>query len=300
MKNFILFGPADATADFRGYEPMLRSSTTAQAIFSEIAEVLGIPVDRLIDGEVSHLHPVPLRWYRQMAAMLSVARILQDDVGAAAVYGGISLGELAALHSSGAVPTELVVNFLHERHLRDTDRDEAIGFAFVPAPVDWRYYEQPGRMTISCDYGSIFDGAGRMIMVSGLRSALESARAEGPADLQVVDRSLAHQAYHSPFREPSRQRLESLLKRNALAQPTTPVITAIPGMHALSTGAEAAKALIVSETQPLDVPGLVGALRNHEPDKVYVISSFLRQLEIDFHAPTEYVDDSWLAQKFGR
>ncbi|MFF8505186.1 hypothetical protein ACF07L_31705 [Streptomyces anulatus] len=190
-----------------------------------------------------------------------------------------------------------MVKFLHERHLQDVDREEAIGFAFVPASEDWRYYEQPERMTVSCDYGPVLGGAGRMIMVSGLRSALEAASTEGPADLQVVDRALAHQAYHSPFREPSRQRLESLLKRSALDHPAIPVVTSIPGRYTVSSGA--ADALVVSETQPLDVPGLVEAARGHAPGKAYVISSFLRQLEIDFHVPTEYVDDVWLKRMFG-
>ncbi|GAA3193793.1 MULTISPECIES: hypothetical protein [Streptomyces] len=299
MTTFILFGPADAAVDFRGYEPMLRSSAAAQSVYREFAEAVDVPVDHLVDGEVPHVHPVLLRWIRQLAAMLSMGRILEQQHGAASVYGGISLGELAALRSSGAASTETVVSFLQERHLRDTDRDEAIGFAFVPASVDWRCYEQPGRMAISCDFGSVLGGAGRMIMVSGLRSALESARAEGPADLQVVERSLAHQAYHSSFREPSRQRLESLLRENALNRPEAPVVTAVPGLYTLSSAAEAAKALVASETQCLDVPGLVAALRQFAPDKVYVISSFLRQLEIDFHAATEYVDDSWLKQNFG-
>ncbi|MFI6765233.1 hypothetical protein [Streptomyces sp. NPDC050355] len=299
MTKFILFGPADAAVDFRGYEPMLRSSTVAQSVYREFAEAVDVPVDRLIDGEASHVHPVLLRWIRQMAAMLGVGRILEQQHGAASGYGGISLGELAALRASGAASTEMVVRFLRERHLQDTGRDEAIGFAFVPAPVDWRYYEQPERMTVSCDFGSVLGGAGRMIMVSGLRSALESARSDGPADLQVVERSLAHQAYHSPFREPSRQRLESLLKENALGHPEAPVVTAVPGMYTLSSAAEAAKALVASETQSLDVPGLVAALRQFAPDKVYVVSSFLRQLEIDFHAATEYVDDSWLKRNFG-
>ncbi len=299
MTTFLLFGPADAAVDFRGYEPMLRSSVVAQSVYREFAEAIDVPVDHLIDGEVPHVHPVLLRWIRQLAAMLSVARILEQRQGAASAYGGISLGELAALRASGAASTEMVVRFLRERHLQDTDRDEAIGFAFVPAPVDWRYYEQPERMTVSCDFGSVLGGAGRMIMVSGLRSALESARSEGPADLQVVERSLAHQAYHSPFRESGRQRLESLLNKNPLDHPEAPVVTAIPGMYTLSSAAEAAKALVASETQSLDVPGLVTALQQFAPDKVYVISSFLRQLEIDFHAATEYVDDSWLKQNFG-
>ncbi|MFI0263050.1 hypothetical protein ACH4OW_28945 [Streptomyces sp. NPDC017056] len=299
MTKCILFGPADAATVFRGYEPMLRSSAVAQSIYREFAEAVDIPVDHLIDGEVPHVHPVLLRWIRQLAAMLSVGRIIEDEHGAASVYGGISLGELAALHASGAASTELVVSFLGERHLQDTDLDEAIGFAFVPAPVDWRYYEQPERMTISCDFGSVLGGAGRMIMVSGLRAALESARSEGPADLQVVERSVAHQAYHSPLRGPSRRRLESLLKENALDPPKTPVVTAIPGMYTLSSDAQAAKALVASETGPLDVPGLVAALRQFAPDKVYVVSSFLRQLDIDFPAATEYVDDSWLKQTFG-
>jgi hypothetical protein len=298
MTKCILFGPADATVDFRRYEPMLRSSAVAQSVYREFADAVEVPVDHLIDGPVTHVHPVLLRWIRQMAAMLSVGRIIEQESGAASVYGGISLGELAALHSSGAASTDMVVSFLRERHLQDTDQDEAIGFAFVPAPVDWRYYEQPGQMTISCDFGSVLGGAGRMIMVSGLRSALESAREEGPADLQVVERSLAHQAYHSPFREPGRQRLEALLTENPLDDPKAPVVTAIPGMYTLSARAEAAKALVASETQSLDVPGLVSALRQFAPDRIYVISSFLRQLEIDFHGVTEYVDDSWLKQNF--
>lgn len=300
MKNFLLFGPADATEDFRVYEPMLRSSTAARSLYGEFADSAGIPVGRLIGGEVPRLHPVFLRWLRQLAGMLAVARVLEEDHGAAALYGGISLGELAALRASGAITTEFVVKFLHERHLQDVERDEAIGFAFVPAPEDWRYYEQPERMTVSCDYGPVLGGAGRMIMVSGLRSALESARTEGPADLQVVDRALAHQAYHSPFREPGRRRLESLLKRSTLDRPAIPVVTSIPGRYTVSSGAEAADALVVSETQPLDVPGLVEASRRHAPGRAYVISSFLRQLEIDFHAPTEYVDDVWLERKFGQ
>ncbi|MFJ5228248.1 hypothetical protein [Streptomyces sp. NPDC088400] len=298
MTTFMLFGPADAAVDFRSYEPMLRNSEVAQSIYYEFAEAIEVPVDHLIDGEVPQVHPVLLRWIRQMTAMLSVGRILEHYHGAVSVYGGVSLGELAALHSSGAASTEMVVSFLRERHLQDTERDEAIGFAFVPAPIDWRYYDQPERMTISCDFGPVLNGAGRMIMVSGLRSALESARSEGPADLQVVDRSLAHQAYHSSFREPSRRRLETLLKENELGHPKAPVVTAVPGMYTLSSSAEAAKALVASETRSLDVPGLVEALQRFAPDKVYVISSFLSQLEIDFHATTEYVDDSWLKRKF--
>lgn len=278
---------------------MLRGSAVAQSIYREFSEAAGIPVDRLIDGEVPHVHPVLLRWIRQLCAMLSAARILEHDSGPASVYAGVSLGELAALHSSGAASTELVVKFLHERHLQDTDRDEAVGFAFVPAPADWRYYEQAGRMIVSCDFGPVLGGAGRMIMVSGLRSALESARREGPADLQVADCSLAHQAYHSPFREPGRRRIESLLKENPLDPPKAPVITAVPGMYTPSSHEEAANALVASETRPLYFPGLLEALRRFEPDKVYVISSFLRQLEIDFHASAEYVDDSWLKENFG-
>ncbi|WP_162603953.1 hypothetical protein [Streptomyces sp. CS014] len=181
-------------------------------------------------------------------------RMLRSSTAARSLYGGISLGELAALRASGAITTEFVVKFLHERHLQDVDREEAIGFAFVPAPEDWRYYEQPERMTVSCDYGPVLGGAGRMIPVSGLRSALESARTEGPADLQVVGRALAHQAYHSPLREPGRRRLESLLKRSTLDRPAIPVVTSIPGRYTVSSGAEAADALVVSETQPAGVP----------------------------------------------
>ncbi|WP_408990833.1 MFS transporter [Streptomyces sp. 1268] len=87
-----------------------------------------------------------------------------------------------------------------------------------------------------------------------LLATLESARTEGPADLQVVDRALAHQAYHSPFREPGRRRLESLLKRSTLDRPAIPVVTSIPGRYTVSSGAEAADALVVSETRPAGVP----------------------------------------------
>lgn len=298
MSSCILFGPADATADFGGYEPMLRRSAVARSIYREVAELADIAVDRLIDGAVPHVHPVLLRWIRQMAAMLSMARIVQDEHGSASLYGGVSLGELAALHCAGATSTEVVLGFLRERHLQDNDREEAVGFAFVHAPADWRYYEQPERMTVSCDFGPVFDGAGRMIMVSGLRSALESARADGPAELQVAEPTVAHQAYHSPFREPSRVRLENYLDKVTMAPLRTPVVTAIPGMHALHTSAAASEALVVSETRQLHVPGLIESLRTHRPDKVIVISSFLRQLELDFHAPTEYIDDSWLGRKF--
>ncbi|WP_369175716.1 hypothetical protein [Streptomyces mutabilis] len=299
MTKCVLFGPADAAVDFHGYETMLRNSPVARSVYHEFADALDIAVDHLIDGEVPHVHPVLLRWIRQLAAMVAEGRIIEQRYGAASVYGGISLGELAALHASGAASTHMVVDFLRERHLQDTEGDEAIGFAFVPTPVDWRYYEQPEHMTISCDFGPVLGGAGRMIMVSGMRSALVAARREGPADLQVVERALAHQAYHSPFREPGRQRLEALLRESSPDRPRVPVVTAVPGMHIVSSGAEAAKALVASETQCLDVPGLVAALRQFTPDTVYVISSFLRQLEIEFHAPTEYVDDAWLKQNFG-
>ncbi|WP_145981706.1 hypothetical protein [Pseudonocardia sp. HH130629-09] len=281
------------------YEPLLQGSTVARFIYEEFANSADIPMDWLIGGEVPHLHPVFLRWLRQLAGMLAVARVLEEDHGAAPLYGGISLGELAALRASGAITTELVVKFLYERHLQDVDREEAIGFVFVPASEDWRYYEQPDRMTVSCDYGPVLGGAGRMIMVSGLRVALESARTHGPADLQIVDRALAHQAYHSPFRESSRLRLESLLERSTLGHPVMPVVTSIPGRYTVSSGAEAADALVVSETQCLDVPGLVETARRYAPSRTYVISSFLRQLEIDFHVPTEYVDDVWLERRFG-
>ncbi len=300
MKNCILFGPTDASANFRKYEPMLRSSTIARSTYREVAEAAGISADQLIDQPAPQIHPVVLRWVRQTAAMLSMARIVEGESGRASVYGGVSLGELAALCMSGAASTDFVLSFFHERHLPDVDRDEAIGFTFVPAPHDWRYYEQPAQMVISVDYGFVFGGAGRMIMVSGLRSALESARDEGPAELQMVDKSDAHQAYHSPFREAGRQRLELLMKRTSLDRLATPVVTAIPGMHTLSSSTEAARALVASETQQLNVPGLIEALHEHyKPDRVYVISSFLRQLELEFHAPTEYVDDFWLTKRFG-
>src|SRR5690606_23003807 len=62
MSSCILFGPADATADFGGYEPMLRRSAVARSIYREVAELADIAVDRLIDGAVPHVHPVLLRW----------------------------------------------------------------------------------------------------------------------------------------------------------------------------------------------------------------------------------------------
>ncbi|GAA3853272.1 hypothetical protein [Streptomyces sedi] len=299
MTKCILFGPADASVDFRGYEPVLRSSAVARSVYREFADVVGIPVDQLVDGEVPHIHPVLLRWVRQLAAMLSAARVLEQRHGAASVYGGVSLGELAALRAAGSASTETVVRFLSERHLQDTDRDEAIGFAFVPASVDWRYYEQPTHMTVSCDFGPVLGGAGRMIMVSGLRPVLEAARADGPAELQVVERSLAHQAYHSPLREPSRRRLEALLRSRPLAHPRVPVVTAVPGMYTVTSAEEAAGALVASETRSLDFPGLVAALRQVPIDRVFVVSSFLRQLEIDFGVTTKHVDDDWVKRNFG-
>ncbi len=278
---------------------MVESSETAQSVYREVAAASGVEVDQLLARPAPHVGAVVLRSLRQMAAMLSIAKILEADFGRAQVYGGISLGELAALHMAGAASVEMVVDLLRVRHLPDTSLDEAICFTFVPTLDDWRYYDDVDSMSVSVDYGPVFDGTGRMIMLSGLRSTLESMRTAGPAELQVVDRDMADQAYHSPFREPGRRRLSSFLVENPLSDPMAPVLTAVPGLQKASTGGKATEALLKSETHPLSVPVLVEGVEKFGLDKVHAVSSFLGELRIRFGAPTDYYGDRWLAYRFG-
>ncbi|WP_445374762.1 hypothetical protein ACSLVK_01170 [Photorhabdus tasmaniensis] len=295
----LVFGPADAAVDFLRYASMLESSDIAQTVYRDMAAASGLTVNQLIEGVVENIGVVELRSLRQITAMLAIARIIESNFGCAQVYGGISLGELAALHMAEAASMEKIVKLLRQRHLPDTLVDEAIGFVFIPTGVDYSYYDSMDHISVSVDYGPVLDGVGRMIMVSGLRSTLESIRTSGPAEIQIVGRDEADQAYHSLFREPGQQRLCSFLERNPFNSPTTPVLTALPQCRKVNSSREAASAILFSETLPLSVPVLIESMEKWRLEKVYAVSSFLGMLKIHFGAPTNYCDDQWVASMFG-
>ncbi|WP_277682094.1 patatin-like phospholipase family protein [Saccharomonospora azurea] len=143
------------------------------------------------------------------------------------VIGGVSLGGLVSASLAGAVTRQELFDYLQSfvdaPGLGADAEPEAVAFAMVPEGLPREMYHGPQHegVYVAGEFGRSADGMLTVLMLSGLRSALETVRDQVPENtLILLD---GDRAVHSPLRAPVSEYLEDKLAAMSFTDPKLPL-----------------------------------------------------------------------------
>lgn len=201
-----------------------------QNCYRELADFTGLTVSQILTEPLPE-EPGPrhsVGAVRQAAVALGIADLLAHmDVRPGAV-GGVSLGGIVSSCLAGSIERrELARYLMHTGDAPQADPEapaEGIAVTFVPADRDPTAYYEPAvaDVYLGADFGPSTDGGARILMLSGLRAALEKVAAEAPqGTVAVLDQYQI--ALHCPLRRSARDFLEPWIAAMPLRDPSLPL-----------------------------------------------------------------------------
>jgi [acyl-carrier-protein] S-malonyltransferase len=299
----LVFGSADVSHDMADMVVLYDQDEHVHQRFDHVARVAEVTVGELLRKEpptrASHMQLISLGL---AAGMLGLADQVVAERGHPVCAGGISVGELVALTACGALSVEEMVSIIQLRVDRPQssllEHAEAVGFVLGAAGMDTDYYRRHPDLYVSIDFGPIQSGAGRLLMLSGLRTALETFGTRGPGILEVVPSSLCQAGYHCVLRTPVRDAISTYLDQRGLSTPAWPVVSCLDASDPVVCVNDVKSVVVRAETEPLGLSNLLSGIRAHVAEEVVAIGPFLRSLTLDFGVPTTYLDKEWVAQRF--
>lgn len=299
MKKYsIIFGPADVSHTMKDMCALYEDNAHIKKRFQHFSECSEIPVDVLLKKQSAPetLTTVQLTSVGLLAGMLGIADTLCDLKGKPACVGGISLGELTAMCFSSALSVETAVSLIMLENKCEpiTIEEQCIGFVFVPDGLDHLYYQKHKGMYIAVDYGQIHGGAGRLLMVSGLRSVLENQGQQGNGDLEVLPPDLCNTAYHSELRKPVSNAIAEYLSDHPLKDARVPILSCFDDLRVLLSDQDIKTALVRSECETLYVPKLLEQQHIMGVEETCCVGPFLRSLNMEFGMPCSFYDEQWV------
>jgi len=299
----LVFGPADVSNMMQDMQLLYSCDKNVKRRFTQVARLANVTSDMLLQKEpmTANYSRVQIVSMGLLAGMLGIADSLIETRGEPCCAGGVSLGELVALCLSGAISLEDAVAIIQLRpdQAAAGGGEETVGFVMVADGEDWEFYHQPPKMFISVDYGLIHNGFGKLLMISGLRDALENEGQHGPGNMEVLPPELCQSAYHTPLRDWIRKQVEDYLGRARINAPRVPVVTCVQGQGVVRD-AEAVKSITLkSETEALHVPNLIRQIGELQASEVVCVGPFLRSLNLSFSAPSSYRDERWVSETIG-
>jgi [acyl-carrier-protein] S-malonyltransferase len=237
MKVAFIFGPGGANEDPAGMISLYERNSEVRQAYDEVAGLSGIDVDVVLRkrDRQGDRNAALVNFISLAAGMLGIHDALCALGVSPSVIGGISLGGQVGSCVAGALPRPTLIDILqHGLHGPASDAPdlaETIAFAFVPTGQDhsWYYGRERDGVYVASDFGPEPFGAGRMLMLSGYRRALEDLAAIDRNHIHIREERYVRTAYHSPLHEHARYALSQRLKRVHFTDPKLPVCVALEG-----------------------------------------------------------------------
>ncbi|MGW0828504.1 ACP S-malonyltransferase [Streptomyces sp. NPDC002845] len=228
-----LFGGGVGT-EVHGLE-MYRAHSVMRDLYEQVSAWTGLTVGQILEEEL----PEPQEerqsagTIRETALALGIHDVLAEQGLRPAVLGGLSLGAMTASCLAGAIGRrELFEMLAHARHTPELPAEEpeqGLALAFAPADGDLAAaYRGEGRagVHLSGDFGPTADGAMRILMLSGERTALDALAADLPPGTvaPLPDRPIA---VHSPLRRHFREFMAPYIDAMPFKAPEVPLVSCL-------------------------------------------------------------------------
>ena len=267
-----------------------------QDCYRELAEFTGLTVPQILSEGLPE-EPGPRRSVgavRQAAVALGIADLLADmDVRPGAV-GGLSLGGMVSSCLAGSIERRELVHYLmHTGDAPQVDPGapaEGIAITFVPADRDPSAYYEPAvpDVYLASDFGPCTDGGARMLMLSGLRTALEKVAAEAPqGTVAVLDQYQI--ALHTPLRRSARDFLEPWIAAMPLRDPSLPLSSCLE-QRTLTTAADVRDLFRRNTTDPVHLLHVCAEMKRQGVKLGLVLGPSIPSGVIDFPFPVVHIE----------
>jgi [acyl-carrier-protein] S-malonyltransferase len=227
----------------------------ARAVFAEADEVLGFALSRLCwEGPEEELQLTENTQPAILATSIAIYRAVADDLDAAAVMAGHSLGEYSALVAAGSLSFADALRLVKSR---GRFMQEAVpagqGAMAAVMGLDSEAVEAlAAAATTEDEVCAIANfNSPEQTVVSGAAQAVE--RAVALASEQGARRAVllpVSAPFHSPLMRPARERLEPMLRAADFSAPEVPVIANVDAVPVVD-GATACDRLIRQVDSPV-------------------------------------------------
>lgn len=147
------------------------------------------------------------------------------------VIGGLSLGGLVSASLAGALPRDELFGYLMAfEDVPGPPADapvQGLAFAMIPEGMPAELYYGPDReeVYLAGDFGISADGSVHVLMLSGMRAALEAVAAEVPQNTLILLPS--ETAAHSPYRESAADHVKDRLDAMPFTKPELPLCSCL-------------------------------------------------------------------------
>lgn len=289
-----LFGPADVSYDMKDYRRLYKKNKFVKRRFDEISQLTNISIEVLLKEkeEESKYTLFQRTSFGLFAGMLGVSEYVCSLEGKLPkISGGISLGDLNSVCLSEAIRFEEAVNILKNRvdEPMYQNKEEAIAFAYVSEDMDYQYYDRFDNMKISVHYDIIDENRGRILMISGLRSILETKGNEGPIGINILPSEMCKSAFHTDFRKRIAIKNKKYLESINVIDSKFMLASSILSKKIISKKNEIIENIINTETQTLYLKNIVNNIEETGVDKIYCIGPFLRDIKINFSSDIDII-----------
>ncbi|MDH6142624.1 MULTISPECIES: malonyl transferase [Kitasatospora] len=264
--------------------------------YAELSGYTGLTASQILTEPLPE-EPGPRRSVgavRQAALALGIADLLADlDVRPGAV-GGLSLGGMVSSCLAGSIERrELARYLMHTGDAPQVDPDapaEGIAIAFVPTDRDPAAYHEPAvaDVYLASDFGPSMDGGARMLMLSGLRAALEKVAAEAPqGTVAVLDQYQI--ALHTPLRRAAGDFLEPWITAMPLRDPALPLSSCLE-QRTLVTAEEVRDLFLRNTTDPVHLPLVYAEMKRQGVRLGLVLGPSIPSGIVDFPFPVVHIE----------
>jgi len=230
-------------------------------LYRDISRWTGLSVSQILtDGIPTDENGLrnSLLGVRSIAAQLAVCDVLAEAGIRPGALLALSQGITSASAMAGALDRRAMFEMLwYQRNVPQPDPDgpaEAVAFCHVePGDDPERYYGSHREgVWAATDFGPQPDGAGRNIIISGYKTAIEELAAAEPANVMTWW-TRGTSALHSPLRQPSSDYMKSYLADIEFRDPVIPLAGCLTPTL-LATGDDVRDAIWRNWVRPASLP----------------------------------------------
>ncbi|MFD9734950.1 hypothetical protein [Umezawaea sp. NPDC059074] len=265
---------------------------SVRRVYGEVAELTGIPVDRMLIGDL----PVELRerrtvgMVREAAMALAVHdRLVEAGVRPGAI-GGLSLGAMTASCLAGAVGREAFLDVLMRSGAHEEPSDgpeEGLAIGTLPSPESAAELVVDGEVFLAGYFGRTADDAHGVHLLAGHLAALRRLADDRPAGQVTVLPGRAV-AVHTPLRRHLRDALAPHIEGMAFAAPTVPLYSCFAEQR-LTTAEDVRDVFLRNAVDPIDLTMVTRAMSADGVELGVVIGGSIPEGLLSFPFPVVHV-----------
>jgi len=234
--------------------------------YADVSAWTGLTVEQILTGQLPDEHGArnAMLAVRSIAGQLAVQDVLATAGIRPSLVVALSLGISSATVTIGSLGREDLFRMLwHRRTMPGAGPEpEGVAFCHLDPESDPADYQAPVRagVHIGVDFGPSPAGAGRNVMLSGYRAALERLAAEDPVHVTMIGRGST--ALHSPLRQASSDFLRAYVAKLPFRDPRIPLAACLDD-RVLTTAGEVRDAVWRNQVRTADISlGLRQAVRH--------------------------------------